>query len=190
MRQRELLTEKQMKSQQKAIAALDQLGAEVVWHGTSGVDSVYFNRVQIADADLKCLKGLTGLTKLKLNHSPITDAGLKRLRSLTSLVQLHLADTKITDVGLGHLTSLKDLGFLDLSNTQVTNAGLESLNRGMHLSQPPPTCSVWEWKTILGRFWKWNVDSRRMPRVGNIWSCCDGPMVSFALVVVLGKLGA
>ena len=73
-----------MNSEQKAIAALDQLGAEVIRLGTSGVDSVYFTLVRITDADLKHLKGLTSLTKLKLNHSPITDAGLKRLQSLTT----------------------------------------------------------------------------------------------------------
>ena len=119
------MSEKQMNADQKAFAALDQLGADIVWLRTSGVDSVYFTRVRISDADLQHLKGLTSLTKLKLNHSPITDAGLKRLESLTNLVQLHLADTKITDAGLEHLTSLKNLGFLDLSDTQVTNAGLE-----------------------------------------------------------------
>ncbi len=108
------MTEKQMNAVQATIAALDQLGAEVVWHSTNGVVSVYFNRARIADADLEYLKGLAGLKKLKLNHSPITDAGLERLQGLTDLVQLHLADTKITDAGLEHLTSLKDLGFLDL----------------------------------------------------------------------------
>ncbi len=52
------MSEKQMNAEQKAVAALGQLGAEVVWLGTSGVDSVYFTRVRIADADLKHLKGL------------------------------------------------------------------------------------------------------------------------------------
>ena len=74
----------QMNAEQEAFAAIEQPGAEIVWLGTSGVDSVYFARVQITDADLKHLKGLTGLTKMKLNHSPITDAGLKLLRSLTT----------------------------------------------------------------------------------------------------------
>ncbi len=109
------MSEKQMNAEQKACVALGQLGAEIVWLGTSGVDSVYFTRVRITDADLKHLKGLTSLKKLKLNHSPITDAGLKRLQSLTNLVQLHLADTKITDAGLEHLKNLTNLGFLDLS---------------------------------------------------------------------------
>ena len=93
------MSEKQMNAEQEAFATLDHLGADIVWLGTSGVDSVYFTRVRITDADLKHLKGLTGLKKLKLNHSPITDAGLKRLQNLTNLVQLHLADTNITDAG-------------------------------------------------------------------------------------------
>ncbi len=121
------MSEKQMDAERKALAALDRLGAETVWLGSGGVDSVYFTRVGITDADLKLLKGLENLKKLSLSHSRITDAGLKRLQSLASLVQLHLADTKITDAGLEHLTSLKNLGFLDLSDTQVTNAGLEYL---------------------------------------------------------------
>ena len=121
------MSNNQMNAERKAAAKLGQLGAEVVWLGASGVDSVYFTREGITDADLKYLKGLTSLTKLKLNRSLITDAGLKHLQSLTSLVQLHLAGTKITDAGLEHLKSLKNLGFLDLSYTQVTNAGLEYL---------------------------------------------------------------
>jgi hypothetical protein len=122
------MSNNQMNAEQKAAATLGQLGAEVVWLGASGVDSVYFTREGITDADLKPLKGLANLTKLKLNRSLITDAGLKHLQSLTSLVQLHLAGTKITDAGLEYLKRFNNLGFLDLSNTQVTNAGLEYLN--------------------------------------------------------------
>ena len=85
------MSNNQMNAEQKVVATLGQLGAEVVWLGASGVDSVYFTREGITDADLKYLKGLTSLTKLKLNRSLITDAGLKHLQSLTSLVQLHLA---------------------------------------------------------------------------------------------------
>ncbi len=39
------MSEKQMSAEQKALAALDQLGAEAVWHGSSDVDSVYFTRL-------------------------------------------------------------------------------------------------------------------------------------------------
>ena len=115
------MKKKQINAEQRAAAALGQLGAEIVWFGTTGVDSVYFTRVRIADADLKQLKGLGSVTKLKLNGSPITDAGLKSLTSLTSLVQLHLSSTNITDAGLEYLKSLKNLGFLDLSDTQSCN---------------------------------------------------------------------
>ena len=70
------MTEKQMNSEQKAVAALDRLGAEIV--RLDAVESVYFIRERITDADLTHIKGLTSLKKLKLNDSPITDAGLKR----------------------------------------------------------------------------------------------------------------
>ena len=84
------MADRQTNAEQKALAAFDQLGAEIVWLGASDVDSVYFTRVQITDGDLKHLKGLTSLKKLKLNGSPITDAGLTHLQGLTNLVQLHL----------------------------------------------------------------------------------------------------
>ena len=50
------MSEKQMNAEQEAFATLDHLGADIVWLGTSGVDSVYFTRVRITDAYLKHLK--------------------------------------------------------------------------------------------------------------------------------------
>ncbi len=47
------MSEKQMNAEQEAFAALDQLDAEIVSLATGGVDSVYFTRVRITDADLK-----------------------------------------------------------------------------------------------------------------------------------------
>ena len=59
------MSEKQTNAEKKAVAALELLGAEIVWLG--GVDSVYVTKVRITDADLKHFKGLTSLKKLKLN---------------------------------------------------------------------------------------------------------------------------
>jgi len=56
------MTEKQMNAEQKAVAALDRLGAEIVW--LDAVESVYFIRERITDADLKHVKGCPGPTTL------------------------------------------------------------------------------------------------------------------------------
>ena len=65
-----------MNAEQKAAATLGQLGAEVVWLGTSGVDSVYFTQVRITDADLEHLKSLGSLESLDISETNVTKEGV------------------------------------------------------------------------------------------------------------------
>jgi hypothetical protein len=90
--------------------------------------------IDITDAGLAYLSGLTGLRKLELSdtslhlsRTQITDAGLANLKGLTSLSSLALNETQVSDAGLRHLKALTGLTTLDLSSTQVTDAGLVHL---------------------------------------------------------------
>lgn len=57
----------------------------------------------------------------------VTDAGLRHLSGLTELLFLRLSGTKISDAGLAQLQQLKQLRTLDLSHTDITKAGIEQL---------------------------------------------------------------
>ena len=79
------------------------------------------------DTELECIERLTSLQELEIVQ--VTDAGLEHLKGLTSLQMLSLGDTQITDAGLEHLEGLTNLQYLDLYGTQITDAGLEHLER-------------------------------------------------------------
>jgi hypothetical protein len=91
------------------------------------VVSVDFTKLQISDAGLKNVEGLTQLQDLSLYDTDVTDAGLEHLKGLTQLQKLELVDTQVTDAGLDHLKGLTKLQYLFLINTHVTDAGLEHL---------------------------------------------------------------
>ncbi len=88
---------------------------------------LYLNGIEITDAGLVYLRGLTNLQELWLVGDPITDTGLVYLQGLASLKTLCLQGTKITDAGLSRLGGLSGLEVLDLSDTKVTDAGLVHL---------------------------------------------------------------
>ena len=76
---------------------------------------VSFDRVQVTDAGLEHVKGLTQLQWLFLFSSrEITDAGLEHLKELTQLQELWLDSAKVTGAGLEHLKGLPHLQVLDL----------------------------------------------------------------------------
>ena len=83
--------------------------------------------LEITDAGLTHLAGLTQLHHLGLNNTRITDGGLAHLAGLTQLRWLRLDNTRIADGGLAHLAGLTQLEELDLSNTKITDAGLDRL---------------------------------------------------------------
>ena len=66
-------------------------------------------KINVTDAGLKHVKGLTQLRDLYLDETKITDAGLEDLRGLTELRTLCLGDTQVTDAGLANLKGLTQL---------------------------------------------------------------------------------
>ena len=123
--------EKRTAAEEKAIAAVRQLGGHVldVAQSDKRLEVAY----HLADgkvtgthlAPLKDLKG--SLTLLNLRGTAITDADLAQLKDLSALTRLHLEKTAITDAGLVHLKGLANLEYLNLYGTQVTDAGLDQL---------------------------------------------------------------
>ena len=81
----------------------------------------------LTDKGLVHIKGLTGLEELSLNSMNITDAGLAHLAGLANLEQLSLIDAKITDKGMAQLTALKNLQGLAIPGTSIGDAGLANL---------------------------------------------------------------
>ena len=91
--------------------------------GVLDVSHVKLYGVEITDAGLEHLKGLTNLEVLGLDDANITDAGLRRLKGLTNLKWLYLDDTKITNAGLKHLEGLHNLRLLYLDDTKRHRRG-------------------------------------------------------------------
>jgi hypothetical protein len=89
--------------------------------------------IKLTDADMKNLKAFPRLQKLEfvgalsIGAINVTDAGLENLIGLTQLQSLDLGGTKITDAGLIYLTVLTQLKELSLGNTEITGAGLAKL---------------------------------------------------------------
>jgi len=123
--------EKRTAAEEKAIAAVRQMGGHVldVAQSDKRLEVAY----HLADgkvtgkhlAPLKDLKG--SLSLLNLRGTAITDADLAQLKDLSALTRLHLEKTAITDAGLVHLKGLANLEYLNLYGTQVTDAGLDQL---------------------------------------------------------------
>ncbi len=59
--------------------------------------------IQVTDAELNHLKGLTQLRHLWLNSTQVTDIGLENLKGLTQLQTLFLQGTQVTDEGVKKL---------------------------------------------------------------------------------------
>lgn len=84
--------------------------------------------VNIDDATLAHLAGLTGLRQLALYSSPeFKGEGLAHLSRLTALEALLLGHSGLMDNGLKYIASIRSLRRLDLSYTQITDAGLVHL---------------------------------------------------------------
>lgn len=98
---------------------------------------LYFNQVNVCDDNLACFKNLTNLTKLTLENNSdrvqISDAGLVPLGGMTRLEWLNLTGSRVTGQGLASLKALKKLRRLYLGWTQVDDAGLEVIASFPHL---------------------------------------------------------
>jgi thiol-disulfide isomerase/thioredoxin len=115
----------------KAASFVEKLGGKAVLdeEGKS-VTIIDWHESQVADADLKKLKGLEGLKGLQqlvLVDTKVTDAGLEGLKDLKELQVLFLGGTRVTNAGLKDLRGLKGLQRLGLARTRVTDAGLKEL---------------------------------------------------------------
>ncbi|HEX5175753.1 MAG TPA: hypothetical protein VFV83_01925 [Chthoniobacteraceae bacterium] len=85
--------------------------------------------VQLTDADLAQLAGLTNLRVLHLEKTPTTDAMLKHLKGLKNLTYLNLYGTQVTDAGLPELKELANLKSLYVFETKVTDTGIAALKQ-------------------------------------------------------------
>jgi hypothetical protein len=93
--------------------------------------------IPIADAGLAHIGGLSELRELDLGNVSVGDAGLAHLGRLSHLRALRLQRTRFGDAGLAHLRGLSDLEELDLGRTRIGDAGLvhlEGLTRLRELS--------------------------------------------------------
>ncbi len=104
------------------------------------VIAVDLKQVDLLDADLECLEGLTKVQSLNLTRTATSDEGLEHLAGLVQLEILSLRQTKVTDLAsIRRLTRLEDL---NLWGTRVTNGGLApvagmSRLRSLNLSNCP-----------------------------------------------------
>ncbi len=77
------------------------------------------------------------VTEVGLDASlEVTDAWLEHLQGLTHLQVLSLAQTKVSDTGLEHLKELRQLYWLNLSSTNVTDAGVRDIQKAL------PNCVI------------------------------------------------
>jgi Leucine Rich repeat len=95
--------------------------------GLTRLQELHLAAPNVTDAGLENLQGLTQLETLVVMNARVTDAGLKNLQRLTKLQSLSLDGTNVTDAGLVHLKGLTKLQRLYLYNTNVTDAGLVHL---------------------------------------------------------------
>ena len=93
--------------------------------------------MQVTDAGLEHLKGLTKLEYLTLWYTQVSDAGLVHLQGLTKLKGLNLCGTQVTDDGLEQLTGLTNLEYLSLDGTQIRDEGVKELRQAL------PNCEIY-----------------------------------------------
>lgn len=87
--------------------------------------------VQLTDADLAQLAGLSNLRVLHLEKTPTTDPMLAHLKGLKNLSYLNVYGTPVTDAGLPQLKELANLKSLYVFETKVTDAGIAALKAAL-----------------------------------------------------------
>jgi len=132
---------KQLDDQDKAVAAIKQLGGSVTRAGNQAhgpVVLVDLGGKNLTNADLAVLERLPHLQQLYLGNTGITDAGLAHVKGLASLALLDVsANAGITDAGLGNVVGLVKLQQIMFSNTGISDEGL------MHLKGLPELVQVY-----------------------------------------------
>lgn len=89
--------------------------------------------MRVSDKGLAQLGGMQQLKTLclGLGDVQITDAGLEHLSGLSNLEDLDLQGAKITDAGLKHLHGLKNLKELMVTSEAVTDQGIANLRKAL-----------------------------------------------------------
>ena len=85
--------------------------------------------VDMTDAGLAHLSGLTKLRRLNLQSANVTDAGVDVLKNPAGARELSLYRTKVSNAGLAKLSLLKNLRSLDLRYSRVTSSGVRDRRR-------------------------------------------------------------
>jgi hypothetical protein len=133
--------------QRKAIAAIENLGAQVrcdyeftrTGDYSTTPPGPFWLRVLLGDyffAGDVAEVTLRDLDYTDTSTSSMTDAGLENLKVLTRLQRLYLREAQITDAGLEHLKGLNRLKTLDLTLTHVTDEGVRKLQQAL------PDCTI------------------------------------------------
>jgi len=116
---------RQAEKQRQAVVAIEKLGGKVLYEFDyppprgfdwqppgptwleklnvdffSDVASVRWQRSDIGDDEIACLKDLPKLKEVGLMNTQVTDAGLEHLKGLPELQTLHLHNTQITVEGV------------------------------------------------------------------------------------------
>jgi hypothetical protein len=87
--------------------------------------------LNVIDAELIHLQGLSGLRVLDLSSTEVSDVGLMHLSRLTGLQSLDLSGTRVTNAGLTHLKGLTSLRTLDLLGTTANDFGAQEIRRAI-----------------------------------------------------------
>lgn len=97
--------------------------------GLSRLRVLSMAKSKVTDAGVEHLKGLKALQELDLGYAKITEVGLKCLKGLPNLRTLKLYCIDLTDSDMRHLARFSQLQSLNVSKTKITDAGLASLVR-------------------------------------------------------------
>jgi len=114
---------------QQAIAALEELGAQIGRSENGRVLSVNLRYQQFSDRDMELLDGLPALEVLNLTFTQITDRGVAKIAGIRRLKALSLDQTRVTDKGFAALGDLPQMEVLNLNATELTDASVEVLKK-------------------------------------------------------------
>ena len=91
------------------------------------LSGLLLSNIEVDDAELAQVGGISRLRALTLSRIPVGDAGLAPLRGLSRLRALSLNGTRVRPADLAHLGALPQLEELILSRTHVGDAGVARL---------------------------------------------------------------
>jgi hypothetical protein len=119
----------------KALAALQQEGADVGYHGSEVRVAAIDGALQ--DDDLHFVSMIRDPLQLTIGSSPtITDKGLAHLHGMTNIVGLDIGATSVTNEGMVVVGTLTGLQRLNISqNKEITDQGIEHVGKLVRLEE-------------------------------------------------------